>query len=97
MCNYYFSRNMGNLAEEVMFLPKIVYFGRNKTISAETRKFWPNIRFWPKFSFCEWPISVFGVSAKNLFWSNTTQKADIVGEDEWGLTEQGYFSHQSLD
>ena len=62
------------LAEIVMFLPKVVYFGRNKTISAEIRQFQPNIRFWPNFGFCEGPVSVFGVSAKNLFRSNTITK-----------------------
>ena len=58
-------------AEIMMFLPKVVYFGRNKTVSAETRLFLPNIRFRPNFGFCEWPVSVFGVSAKNLFRSDT--------------------------
>ena len=62
------------LAETLMFLPKVVYFGRNRTVLAETRLFRPNIRFRPNFGFCEWPVSVFGVSAKNLFRSNTITK-----------------------
>ena len=60
-------------AEIMMFLPKVGYFGRNKTVSAETRLFRPNIRFRPNFGFCEWPVSVFGVSVKNLFRSDTTK------------------------
>ena len=64
------------LAEIVMFLPKVVYFGRNKTISAEIRQIWPNIRFRPNFGFCEGPVSVFGVSAKNMFRSNTSVRVE---------------------
>ena len=66
------------LAEIMMFLPKVVYFGRNKTVSAETRLFRPNIRFRPNFVFCEWPVSVFGVSAKNLFRSNTRTASSVT-------------------
>ena len=65
------------LAETLMFLPKVVYFGRNKTISAEIRQFQPNIQFWPNFGFCEGPVSVFGVSAKNLFRSNTSRMCNV--------------------
>ena len=65
------------LAEIMMFLPKVVYFGRNRTVLAETRLFRPNIRFRPNFGFCEWPVSVFGVSAKNLFRSNTSRMCNV--------------------
>ena len=73
------------LAEIMMFLPKRVYFGRNRTVLAETRLFRPNIRFRPNFGFCEWPVSVFGVSVKNLFRSDTS-----VGQN------QSYPSRSSL-
>ena len=73
MYNFSFSKTMVISAEIVMFLRKVVYFGRNKTISAEIRQIRPNIRFRPNFGFCEGPVSVFGVSAKNLFRSNTSE------------------------
>ena len=87
MYNYSISRNMANSAKIVMFLPKVVYFDRYKTISAETRKFRLNIRFWQNFG----PVSVFGVSAKNLFRSNTKIQSHLssrgpptfVGRRKW--------------
>ena len=68
-------------AERMMFLPKVGYFGRNKTVSAETRLFQPNIRFRPNFGFSELPVSVFGVSVKNLFRSNTRAPVASLGCD----------------
>ena len=70
-------------AEIVKFLPEVVYFGRNKTISAETIYFRPNILFQPNFGFCEWLVSVFGVSAKNLFRSNTTYNTSLLKTADW--------------
>ena len=59
-------------AETCSFLQKQLYFGRNRSVSAEIRLFRQNILFRPNFGFLKWPVSVFGVSVKNLFRSNTT-------------------------
>ena len=74
LANYitYFGRNSLVSADTEVFWPKSLHFGRNKIISAEIRIFRQNIRFRPNFGFSEWPVSVFGVSVKNLFRSDTS-------------------------
>ena len=47
---------------------------------AEIRLFRQNILFWPNFGFLKWLVSVFGVSVKNLFRSNTSGLALTVAK-----------------
>ena len=69
--NFYFCQNIPFSADTVVFRPKVLHFGRNKSISAEITLFRQNIWFRPNFGFSIRPLSVFGVSVKNLFRSDT--------------------------
>ena len=69
----YFSRKKSILTETRLFRQKQYSFGRNNTLSAETTLFRQNIRIRPNFGFSKWSVSVFGVSVKNLFRSDTNR------------------------
>ena len=60
------------LADKAIFQQKAFHIDRNKSLFAETRLFWQNIWFRQSFGFSKWSVSVFSVSVKNLFRSDTT-------------------------
>ena len=61
------SRAPGHAVESLVVPPRIICW-----IATAVGQFRHNILFRPNFSFLKWPDSVFSVSVKNLFRSNTS-------------------------